>query len=41
LNIPVSVYPGELEMEALRDGALRVLNGEEKVKNYSENKLER
>jgi butyrate kinase len=41
LNIPVSVYPGELEMEALRDGALRVLNGEETVKDYSKNKLER
>lgn len=32
---PVSVYPGELEHEAMRDGALRVLRGEEKAKTYT------
>lgn len=31
---PVSVYPGEFEMEALRDSALRVLGGEEIPKEY-------
>ncbi len=31
---PVEVYPGEFEMEALRDGALRVLKGEEEAKIY-------
>ncbi len=31
---PIKVYPGEKEMEALAVGALRVLNGEEKAKNY-------
>ncbi|MCQ2506883.1 MAG: butyrate kinase [Lachnospiraceae bacterium] len=31
---PVSVYPGELEHEAMRDGALRVLRGEENAKTY-------
>lgn len=31
---PVSSYPGELEHEAMRDGALRVLRGEEKAKTY-------
>ena len=30
----VLVYPGEDEMEALAEGALRVLNGEEKAKVY-------
>lgn len=30
----VVVYPGEDEMDALNRGALRVLTGEEKVKNY-------
>lgn len=30
---PVLVYPGENEMEALRDAALRVLAGEEQVKH--------
>lgn len=30
----VFVYPGEDEMEALRDGALRVLKGEEKAQEY-------
>ncbi len=32
---PVSVYPGELEHEAMRDGALRVLRGEEEAKTYT------
>lgn len=31
---PVIVYPGEEEMRALAEGALRVLKGEEKVKIY-------
>lgn len=31
---PIAVYPGELEHEAMRDGALRVLRGEEKAKKY-------
>lgn len=31
---PVLVFPGEDEMEALTRGALRVLNGEEKAKEY-------
>ncbi|MEI8067821.1 MAG: butyrate kinase [Candidatus Shapirobacteria bacterium] len=34
LNIGISVYPGEKELEALRDGALRILNNEEKAKEY-------
>ncbi|MCL1895976.1 MAG: butyrate kinase [Clostridiales bacterium] len=33
---PVLVYPGEFEMEALANGALRVLRGEEAVKIYGE-----
>ena len=32
---PVKVYPGELEMEAMACGALRVLTGEEKPKIYT------
>jgi butyrate kinase len=32
---PVTAYPGEFEMEAMAGGALRVLKGEETVKNYS------
>ncbi len=31
---PVHVYPGEEEMKAMTEGALRVLNGTEKVKTY-------
>ena len=31
---PVYVYPGEMEMEALAEGALRVLTGLENPKNY-------
>lgn len=34
LNIGISVFPGEFELEALRDGALRVLNKEDIVKQY-------
>ena len=33
-NIGISVYPGEFELEALRDGAIRVLSGIEKAKEY-------
>lgn len=32
---PVSSYPGELEHEAMRDGALRVLRGEEEALVYT------
>ena len=32
---PVSIYPGELEMEALSSGALRVLRGEEEALSYT------
>ena len=32
---PVTAYPGEFEMEAMAAGAIRVLNGEEKVKTYT------
>ncbi|HPA58262.1 MAG TPA: butyrate kinase [Synergistales bacterium] len=31
---PVMVFPGEDEMKALAEGALRVLNGEEKAREY-------
>jgi len=31
---PIAVYVGELEHEAMRDGALRVLRGEEEAKKY-------
>ncbi len=34
LNIGISVYPGEFELEALRDGAIRVLNNQEPAKKY-------
>ena len=34
LNMGITVYPGEKELEALRDGALRVLRHEEQPKNY-------
>ena len=33
---PVSIIPGENEMQALADGACRVLSGEESAKQYSE-----
>lgn len=32
---PVTVYEGEFEQEAMAEGALRVLRGEEEVKEYS------
>lgn len=32
---PVYAYPGEFEMEAMAQGAIRVLSGQEKAKNYS------
>lgn len=32
---PVFAYPGEFEMEAMANGVLRVLRGEEKVKKYT------
>jgi butyrate kinase len=35
LGIKVTFYPGEREMEALRDGALRVLRGMEQDKAYT------
>ena len=31
---PVMIYPGEQEMEALALGALRILRGEENLKEY-------
>lgn len=31
---PVSIYPGENEMAAMAEGALRILTGEEKALNY-------
>lgn len=34
LNIPFSVQPGENEMQALAEGALRVMRGEEKAQTY-------
>ena len=36
---PVTAYPGEFEMEAMAAGAVRVLNGEEKLKTYSGRKV--
>ncbi|MBW1963472.1 MAG: butyrate kinase, partial [Deltaproteobacteria bacterium] len=32
---PINVYPGENEMHALAQGALKVLSGTESVKHYS------
>ena len=32
---PVFAYPGEFEMEAMANGVLRVLRGEEKAKTYT------
>lgn len=32
---PVSIYPGEFEMEAMAAGAMRVLRGEEEAKRYT------
>ncbi len=34
LGVKITIYPGEREMEALRDGALRVLRGMETPKQY-------
>ncbi len=34
LNIGITVYPGEMEAEALRDGAIRVLRGQEEALTY-------
>ena len=34
LKLQILVYAGEFEMEALRDGARRVLEGKEKAKTY-------
>lgn len=34
LNIPVYIMPGENEMQALAEGALRVMRGEEAVQRY-------
>ena len=34
LNIGITTYPGNLEVESLRDGALRALRGIEPVKKY-------
>lgn len=31
---PVLVFPGEFEMQAMAEGALRVLRGEEKAREY-------
>ena len=35
LGVPITVYPGENELEALRDGAVRVLSGHEEPLEYS------
>ncbi|MDY0001005.1 MAG: butyrate kinase [Polyangia bacterium] len=35
LGVKITFYPGEREMEALRDGALRVLRGMEQAKPYA------
>ncbi|MGN0294012.1 MAG: butyrate kinase [Lachnospiraceae bacterium] len=32
---PVTAYPGEFEMEAMAEGAVRVLSGQEKAKQYT------
>lgn len=34
-HTPVNVYPGEDELQALAEGALRVLRGEEEVRELS------
>ena len=34
LNIGITLYPGEKEMEALRDAAIRVLSNTELPKEY-------
>lgn len=35
LNVPVHILPGENEMQALAEGALRVMRGEEAVQTYN------
>ena len=35
LGVPITVYPGENELEALRDGAMRVLAGHEEPLEYN------
>ena len=35
LDTPVYIMPGENEMQALAEGTLRVMNGEEKVQQYN------
>lgn len=37
---PVTIYPGEFEMPALRDGVLRALSGEERVRVYPTGEFE-
>lgn len=37
LNIEIRIYPGEKELEALRNGILKVLRGEEAAKEYAPN----
>jgi butyrate kinase len=34
LGIPITIYPGDRDLEAMRDGALRVLRGVEAAKPY-------
>lgn len=34
LNVPVSIQPGENEMQSLAEGALRVMRGEEQAQKY-------
>ena len=36
---PVTAYPGEFEMEAMASGAIRVLSGEEELKEYTGKKV--
>ena len=36
---PIKAFPGEMEMEALYEGALRVVEGKEKALNYEEVKI--
>lgn len=35
----IFIYPGEMEMEALAGGALRILRGQEKAKQYTERNM--
>jgi butyrate kinase len=36
---PIAVYPGEDELQALAEGALRVLHGEEEAREYGEESM--